>query len=139
MELEVGEVALYLVEVLEVEGLFQAAGTVEEVDLAAGLLGLEQVHDVASHGSHSGTAADEDELLVGRSVVRDEELSVRARDDHLVTRLAGEDVGRADSGRHVHEAVLSPVEGRGGDTDVEHDDVALCRVVGHGVGLEGRL
>ena len=40
MELEVGELALYLVEVLEVEGLLQAAGTVEEVDLAGCLLGL---------------------------------------------------------------------------------------------------
>ena len=62
-----------------------------------------------------------------------------ARDDHLVTRLAGEDVGRADSGRHVHEAALGLVERRGGDADVEHDDVAFGRVVGHGVGLEGGL
>ena len=44
-----------------------------------------------------------------------------------------------DARIHLHEGPRGTVERRRGDTDVEHDDVALGRVVGHRVGAERRL
>ena len=46
VELEVRELLLDLLEVLEVECLLQRTSTIEEVNLAASLNGLEEVHDV---------------------------------------------------------------------------------------------
>ena len=126
-------------EVVEVGSLLQCAGAVPERYGTLRLLGLEQVHDVAAHRGHAGAAADEDQLLRVGQVVRQEELAVGTRDGHLVARLAREDVRRADTRVHLHERARGPVERRRGDTDVEHDDVALGRVVGHRVGAERRL
>ena len=77
MELEVGEVVFDCMVVIEIECLFETSCTVEEVDLSVGLFSVEQVHDVASHRSHAGTTTDEDEFLICRKVVREEEFSVR--------------------------------------------------------------
>ena len=79
---------------------------------------------MAAHRCHTCTAADEYQLLRRGQVVRQEELAVRTRNRHLVARLAGEDVRRADTGIHLGEGTRSPVERRRGDTDVEHDDIA---------------
>ena len=46
VELEVRELLLDLLEVLEVECLLQRTSTIEEINLTAGLNGLEEVHDV---------------------------------------------------------------------------------------------
>ena len=46
---------------------------------------LEQMHQVAAHRGHTGTAADEDQLLRVGQVVRQEELAVGARDRHPVS------------------------------------------------------
>ncbi len=89
---------------------------------------LEQVEDVASHRSHSGTTADEYDLVVG---ILDEEFAVRAADGDLVSRFERVDVRRADTRIYRNPLLLCPVERRSRDTHVQHDDVALCRVVGH--------
>ena len=77
VELEVREFFLNLCVVLKVECLFKATCTVEEVDFSVGLLCLEQVHDMRTHRGHTGTTANEHELLVIRTIVRNEELAVR--------------------------------------------------------------
>ncbi len=94
---------------------------------------------MAAHGRHARTAADENQLLRVGQVVRQEEFAVGARNRHLVARFAREDVRRADTRVHLHERARGPVERRRGDTDVQHDDVALGRVVGHRVGAERRF
>ena len=92
MELEVRELLLELREVFEIECLDESACTIEEVDLASCLERLEELHDVAAERCHTGAAADEYVLDVVRVVLREEELSVRAADHHLVARLAREDI-----------------------------------------------
>ena len=66
-------------------------------------------------------------------------VSGRLSGRHLVARLAREDVRRADARVHLHERTRGAVERRRGDTDVQHDDVPLGRVVRHRVGAERRL
>ena len=130
VEREVGELLLYLVEILEIEGLLERTGTVPERYRTLGLLGLEQVHQMASHGGHTGTTANEDKLLIVGQVVGQEELSVGARDGDLVTRFERVDVRRADTRIDIHETTRCAVERRCRDTHVELDDVALggiCR------------
>ena len=78
MELEVRELFFELVVVLQIECLLQASCSIEEVYLSGSLFCLEQMHDVASHRSHTGTASYEDQFLVGRKIVRQEEFSVWA-------------------------------------------------------------
>ena len=70
-----------------------------------------------------------------RSILH-EEFAVGSRNRHFVARLAREDIRRADTRIDLHEAARRLVERRSGDTDVEHDDIALGRVVGHRVGAE---
>ena len=139
VEFEVGKILLDLVELVEVGNLLQGARAVPERHGTVGLFGFEQMHQVAAHRSHARTAADEDQLLRVGQVVGQEELAVRTRDRDLVTRLARENIRRADTRIDLHEAARSLVERRRGDTDVEHDDIALGRVVGHRVGTERRL
>ena len=86
---------------------------------------------MATHRSHTGTTADEDQLLRIGQVVRQEELAVRTRNGHLVARFAREDIRGADTRVHLHERAGRTIERRRGDTDVQHDDVTLGRVVGH--------
>ena len=94
---------------------------------------------MATHRSHTCTTTDEDQLLRVGQVLIEEELTVRTRNGHLVTRLAREDVRRADTRVHLHKATIDTVERRRGNTDVKHNDVTLGRVVGHRVGTERRL
>lgn len=94
------------------------------------------MEDMRAHRSHAGTAADE-HLLV-RSILN-EKFAVRTRDSHLVARLAREDIGRADARIEFHESSCRTVPRRRGYTDVEHDDVAFGRMIGHRVGPERRL
>ena len=63
VEVEVRELLLDFSIILEVECLFQATCTIEEVDLLLGLESLEQMHDVASERSHTCTTTDEDVFL----------------------------------------------------------------------------
>ena len=67
------------------------------------------------------------------------EISVRAAHRYLVTRFQGEDVRGSDTRHHIHEAraLVFRLEGRSGDTYRQHDAVALCRIVSHGVGTDG--
>ena len=139
IEREVRELLFDFVELVDVRSLFQSTCAVPERHGAFGLFGLEQVHDVAAHRSHPSAPADEDQLLRIGQVVRQEEFAVRTRDGHLVARLAAENVGRADTRIHFHEAAGRLVERRSGDTDVEHDDVAFGRMVGHRIGAESRF
>ena len=138
VELEVREFLLDFREVLEVECLHERAGSVEEADLASCLEGLEQVHDVAAQGSHTGTAADEDVFEVLGVVLGEQELSVGTAYDYLVTWLARKHIRRRDSGRDGQElGTLLPgyaaVERRRRDTHVELYDILLGRIRGHGV------
>ena len=77
IEREVREFALDFLEVVDIGSLFECTRTVPERNGTFGLLGLEQVHDMAAHRRHAGTSADEDELLIVGQVVGQEELSVR--------------------------------------------------------------
>ena len=132
-EVEVREFLLDLGEILQVEGLDEGACAVEEPDRLLGPERLEKMHDVAAERGHTGAAADEDILLRVRIVLRKEELSVRAADHHLVTFLAGEDIGGGDSRRNAGDELeyalrLGAVERRSRDTDVQFDDVLLRRI-----------
>ena len=136
VELEVRELLLDLCEVLEIEGLHEGACAIEEADLATGLEGLEELHDVAAERSHTGTTAHEDVLDIVRIVLRKEELSVWAADGNLVTRLACEDVRGGDTWVYRQKlrsefARHAAVERRCGDADVELDDALLTRIRGH--------
>ncbi len=142
VEVEVRELLLDLCEVLQVEGFHEGAGAIEEVHGLLGLQGLEQVHDVAAKGSHTGAAAHEDVLLRVGVVLREQELTVRAGNHHLVSGLAGEHIGGCDSRRNTgyeleHALGLGAVERRGCDTHVELDHVFFGRIRGHGVGADG--
>ena len=77
VELEVRELLLDCVIVIEVESLLKGACSIEEVNLAVSLFCVEQMHDVASHRSHTRTTTYEDELLVCRKILWKEELTVR--------------------------------------------------------------
>ena len=140
--MEVREFLLDFRKVFQVEGLHQGAGTIEEAYWLAGLEGLEQVHDVASEGSHTGTTAHKDVFLGVGVVFREKELSVRAGNHHLVTRLSGEHIGGGNSRRHAgheleHALGLGTVERRGCDTYVQLDEVLFGRVRSHGVSADG--
>ena len=92
MELEVREFFLDGCKVVKVECLHKGTGSVEEVNGASGLDGLEEFHNVAAERCHTGAAADKDVFDVLRIVLRKEEFAVRSADGHLVARLAGKDV-----------------------------------------------
>ena len=139
VHLEVGELLLDRVELVHIGSLLQGTSTIPERYGTLRLLGLEEVHQVAAHRRHTCTTTDEDQLLRVGQVLIEEELAVGARDRHLVTRLAREDVRRADTRVHLHKAAIHAIKRRRCDTDVEHDDIALCGVIGHRVGTEGRL
>ena len=99
------------------------------------------MHDVAAEGGHAGAAANEYVFHIFGVVLREEELAVRAGNGHLVTRFARKDVGRGDARRnrqHLEDALrLAAVERRRSDTDVQFDDVLLCRIGSHRVGAHG--
>ena len=142
-EVEVRELLLNLCEVLKIEGLYKSTGAIEEANGLLGLQGLEQMHDVAAKRSHTSTTTYEDVFLGVGIVVRKKELAVRTGNHNLVTRLAGEYIGRCDSrrnaGHELEDALrLCTVERRSCDTYVQLDDVLLCRIRGHGVCADGR-
>lgn len=91
MEVEIREILLNFGEVFKIEGLDKRTRAVEEMYLTTGLESLEELHDVAAERCHAGAAAHEDVFLIVGIVLREEELSVRTADHHLVTRLAVED------------------------------------------------
>ena len=136
VELEVGEFLLNGPEIVHVEQLTLGASAVEERDLAAGLQGVEEVEQMGAHGRHARTTADVHHLCLG---LLDEELSVRTRNGDFVARLLGEDERRANAWVHLHPTVPCAVPWRGRDPDVQHHNVALCWVVGHGVCANNRL
>ncbi len=94
---------------------------------------------MTAHRRHTCTAADENQLLRIGQIVGQEELAVRTRNRHLVAGLAREDVRRTNAGIHLHERTGSTVERRRSNADVQHDDVALGRMVGHRIGTERRF
>src|SRR5690606_33984549 len=113
VEPEVRELLLDVAEVIHVEELLPGTTAVPVGHLPGGLFRLEQVENMSTEGSHTGTATDIDHFAVGRV---DVELPVRTRDRNLVARLPGEDVGRANPGVHVHPAIVGAIPGRSGDT-----------------------
>ncbi len=126
MPFEVRVVPLDGVEILDVEHLSQAAGTVPEGDLAAGVQSPELIENVRAHRCHTRSTADEEHLGVG---LASEELAERPGNHHLIARLEVEDEGRHQPGRRAGRRFGR----RRGDPHVEHDDVLLERVAGHGV------
>ncbi len=147
VEVEVGVRLLEFEEVIEVEHLVEGAGAVEVVHGAVvAVEGAREVHDLGAEGCHAGAAADPYHLVavgvVGPGVVLGAahvELAVGAAHDDLVTGLEGEDVGGGYAGVDVLESGAVGREGRRGDADGEHEDVAFGGVVGHGVGADGGL
>ena len=139
VEVEVRIFLLQFPEVLEEERLAERACPVEEVHLTvAHVQRLGHVHDLRPQRSHAGAAADPYHLLAGSEVGM--EVAVRAAHHHLVARFEREDVRRPDACRHVLEAHLRARQERcRGDADGQHDDVALGRIVRHGIGTDGRF
>ena len=84
---------------------------------------LELVEDVRTHRRHTRTTADEDHFRIG---VFGEEFAEGAGNGNFVAGFKVEDVAG-------HDAWLGfgDFRRRGGNTDVEHDDAFLVRVVGH--------
>ena len=92
-KVEVREFPFDFCEIFEIERLDEGTCSIEEADGLFGLEGLEKVHDMAPERCHSGATTNEDLFLGIRIIGREEELSVRAADHDLVTRLAGENIG----------------------------------------------
>ena len=138
VELEVREFLLDGPVILEVEGLGEAAGAVEEGNLALGLHGMEEVHDVAAERGHAGAAAHEHVLGLDWVVFRQEEVPEGAADGDLVAGMPGVHVrggyARVDGKELVAALRCIAVERGSGDTHVELDHLPLGGIVGHGVG-----
>ena len=147
VEVEVGVVALQLAEVVEIEDLVEGAGAIEIVHGTVDAMErAREVHDLGTQGSHAGATADPYHLVAARVVdpgavvgAAHAELAVGAAHDDLVARIEGENVGGGDAGVDGHKAGTVGLEGRGGDADGEHEDIALVGVVGHGVGAHSGL
>ena len=133
--MEVGEILFELEEVFEEENFVDGTCTVEIVHFAvAHVLRFEQVHDLCTKGSHTGTTADPNHFAL--RIVARMEITIRAAHHHLVAGLEAEDVGRSDTGHHIEEtgALVFRFERRRGNTHGERDDIAFVGIVGHGVG-----
>ena len=155
MEVEVGEVLLELMEVVEVEDFVEGAGTVEVVHLSVGAVErAREVHNLCTKRSHTGATANPNHLGVLRSVApltvfgtADVEVAVGAGHYDFVAGLEREYVARCNTGIDIDEgasaafgsalSAFGAVDWRRGDTDGEHKDVALGRIVGHRVGAHG--
>ena len=92
---------------------------------------------MGSQGGHTCSAADVEHFAFGVEV--DVKLAVRTGDFHFVAGFAAKDVGGALAWRDVHPTVALAIPRRGGDADVEHNDIALGGVVGHGVSAKDGL
>ena len=82
----------------------------------------------------TGTTTDEHHLVVR---VSQEELSVRSGNTYFISRFTRENVRGTDTGVHVGKTTDSFVERGSCDTNVQHDNVTLCRGVCHGVSTVG--
>ena len=84
----------------------------------------------------TGTTTDEHHLVVGFT---QEEFTVRTGNRYFVSRFAREDKRRTDTRIYRSKSACRTVERRSGDTDVQHDDIAFCRRIGHGVSPVSRF
>ena len=103
------------------------------------LKSAEHVHDLCTERCHTGTTAYPYHLT-SCTILRTE-LSIWARHDDLVAWLEGEDIRGGYAWIDIHEAwtLVLWFEWWGGDTHIKGYDIALIRIVGHGVGTDGWL
>ena len=94
------------------------------------------MENMRTQWSHTGTASDINHFFLG---ILDEKFSVRTRNGHFVTRLGIENKRRTNAWIHFHPIIGGPIPGGGGNTNVQLDDIAFGRVVGHGIGPENGL
>ena len=89
IEGEVVKLTLDRSEIFLIEDFTLRSSAVPEADLTRGLLGMEQIKNVAPHGGHPRTTTDEHDFPLG---LLHEELAVGAADHHLIARLEIKDV-----------------------------------------------
>ena len=137
VEVEVGEILLELEEIFEEEDFIDSTRAVEIVHFAVThVFRLEQVHDLRTKRSHTGTTADPNHFTF-RIVVR-VELTVRTTHHHFVAGFQTKDVGRSDTGHDILKsgALFFRFEGRRRNAHGKRDDISFIRIVCHGVGAD---
>ena len=139
MEMEVWIFLFKLPEVLKEESLTQGSCTIEEVHFAVGCMQrLCHVHDLCPQRCHTRSTTNPNHLLTGSEIRV--EVAIRPTHHHLISRLEREDIRGSDTCRHVLETYLRTwKERRCSNTNGKRNDVALGRIVGHGISTNGRF
>ena len=130
VEVEIREFLLQTEEIFEIENLVQRTRTVEIMHFAVGRLqSLGHVHNLGTQRSHSCASTDPNHLLF--RVEMRMEVAKRTAHRHLVAGFQRENIRRGDTRIHLHETALVGLHRRRGDTNSQHENVALGRIVCH--------
>src|SRR5690554_4724765 len=136
METEIREIFFNIFEMRNIEELFLGSASIPIGYFSVGFLCMEEMEDMRSQRSHTGTTTDVDHFPFCGV---DMEFTIRTGYIYLVARLSGEDKGRTHAWIDIHPTVICSIPRWGSNPDSQHDDISFSRVIGHGVSPEQRL